>query len=92
MTTIAAAALGALGAIMAALVAAWVRQMERSFQEANRKVRADLDACLRDRQALRQLVQLIAGAFVGLLPERERLTLLRAIDETVMPVDEAAQA
>lgn len=73
-----AACIGAVGVILAARVSSQIA-----------RIKGDLDACLRDRRQLRQLVQLIAGAFVGTLPERERLSLLRRIDET-LETDEAA--
>ncbi len=76
MSAIATAAVAGGCGIVATLSAAWVSSRLRVM-------RADLDACLRDRRQLRQVLQLITGAFVGLLPERERLALLRTINETV---------
>lgn len=88
MTAIVVALIAALGALGAALLSsrASVRSARLEDQyEALRAKYAEVeearDACLRDRRQLRELLQMIAGAFVGLLPERERLTMLAAIDE-----------
>lgn len=82
MTTVAAAIVSGTFALIAGCVVAW-------FNGQLRDIRGELDVCQRDRRQLRSLVQLIAGAIVGMLPEPERLTLLRRIDEAI-PVDEAA--
>jgi hypothetical protein len=67
-----AAAVTAGGAVGAAVIAALVS-----------RIRRDLEACERDRRQLKQVLQLVVGSIVGLLPERERLTLLRAVDNAL---------
>jgi hypothetical protein len=47
------------------------------------RIRRDLEACERDRRQLKQVLQLVVGSIVGLLPERERLQLLRAVDDAL---------
>lgn len=55
------------------------------------KVRRDLDACLRERKQLKQVLQLTVSALVGLLPAQERDRLLLSIDAALENVaDEAA--
>ena len=45
------------------------------------KLRADLDACTRDRASLRAQVSILSAALARLLPEHERARLERALDE-----------
>ncbi len=77
MTSVAVALITALTAIVVALVTGWTR-----------RVRSELEACLRERRQLKQVLQLVIGSIVGLLPERQRLELLRAVDDALD--DEAA--
>ena len=103
MTAILVATIAAAGSIFAAYLAsrasARSAALQRDHEELNlqyEEAKKQRDACERDRRQLRQLIQLIAGAFVGLLPERdshqeiyemlERLTLLRSIDEAMEDV------
>lgn len=53
------------------------------------RIRRDLDACLRDRRQLRQTMQLITSALVGLLQPDQRDALLIAITHAIDGVDEA---
>jgi hypothetical protein len=51
------------------------------------KFRRDLDACLRDRKQLRQTLQLIVSALVGLLTDEKRDELLIAVERAVSDGD-----
>jgi hypothetical protein len=53
-------------------------------------IRRDLDACLRERAWLRTNLQLVQGAIVGMLPERERFALLRQLEPPPNSFDEDA--
>lgn len=53
-------------------------------------MRGELEACRRDRRDLRYRLEIVTGAIVGMLPEPDRLQLLRRIDEHIPRIDEAA--
>lgn len=78
MTTIAAAIVTGLLGIGAVAVA-----------NAFTRVRRDLDACLRERKQLKQVLQLTVSALVGLLPEKRRDELLVAVENALAQADEA---
>lgn len=50
-----------------------------------RRLEQELEVCRRERAGLRQNLQLVVGAIVGLIPERDRLNLLARIDESIEP-------
>jgi hypothetical protein len=70
-----------LGALAIALVGLVLRLLA--------PMRAELEACKKDRRELRLTIQIVVGAIVGLMPEPERLQLLRTI-ESHLPEEEAA--
>lgn len=76
VVTIAAAAVTAVGAI----VAVWVGALAQ-------KIRGELEACRRDRRQLRQVLQIVVSSLVGLLPEETRLRLLTNLDDALTPDD-----
>lgn len=82
------------GAVVAAIVSGvfvlTASMMGRWLSARVRRLEASLDQCLRERQALRRNLQLVVGAIVGLIPEPQRLALLRTIDESVPPYSDAA--
>jgi hypothetical protein len=79
MTPIAVAVITGLFTTLAAIVAVFAQ-----------RVRRDLDACLRDRRQLKQVLQLTVGALVGLLPDHQRDQLLVNVAGALESVDEAA--
>lgn len=79
MSAIAAATVAGMFSIGAAIAADFAR-----------RVRRDLDDCLRERKQLKQVLQLTVSSLVGLLPAPKRDELLVRVAEALENVDEAA--
>lgn len=79
MTSVALGLLALFGSILITLLTMFVQ-----------KVRGELEACLRDRRQLKQVLQLVVGSIVGLLPQEQKLELLRAVDRALDDNGEAA--
>jgi len=69
--------------IVAAVIAAFAAVLVALLTSFTQRVRNELDACLRERRQLKQVLQLVVGSIVGLLAEPQRLELLRAVDKAL---------
>lgn len=78
-----------MNTVVAAVIAAFASVGIAAVSWLGARIRRDLDACERDRRQLKQVLHLVVGSIVGLLPERDRLHLLHAVDRA-LDDDEAA--
>jgi hypothetical protein len=62
-----------------------VREVNEALEKQRDAYRQELDACQRDRMALRNSLQLVVGALLSVLPMSKRLELLEHVDESIRP-------